>query len=63
MDNLGLLKPVLIALILSSVVLGIWQGPFGDAFLGLTFCYLSFNVKFRVFCPGGGIGRRARFRI
>jgi len=31
-DKLGLLKPVLIALVISSVVLGIWQGPFGDAF-------------------------------
>ena len=31
-DDLGLLKPALIALVVSSLVLGIWQGPFGDAF-------------------------------
>jgi NADH-quinone oxidoreductase subunit N len=28
----GIFKPCMIALAVSSLVLGIWQGPFGDAF-------------------------------
>jgi NADH:ubiquinone oxidoreductase subunit 2 (subunit N) len=30
--NSGLLKPCLLSLALSSLILGLWQGPFGDAF-------------------------------
>jgi NADH-quinone oxidoreductase subunit N len=28
----GIFKPCMIALAVSTLVLGIWQGPFGDAF-------------------------------
>jgi len=31
-DNLGILKPALYSLVLASIILGIWQGPIGDAF-------------------------------
>jgi len=31
-DRAGVLKPVLLALLFASLLLGIWQGPLGDAF-------------------------------
>lgn len=31
-DRVGVLKPVLFALLFASLLLGIWQGPLGDAF-------------------------------
>jgi NADH-quinone oxidoreductase subunit N len=30
--SVGMLKPALFALVLASIVLGLWQGPIGDAF-------------------------------
>ena len=32
LSNIGFLKLILIALTVASIVLGFWQGPFGDAF-------------------------------
>jgi hypothetical protein len=31
-DRVGYIKPLLLSLLFASIILGIWQGPLGDAF-------------------------------
>ena len=61
----GMLKPALLcSWHLASIILGIWQGPYRGCLLSINNALVMtyINVEYS-HCPGGGIGRRARFRI